>query len=129
MSEILSSNLKEVLDDLRVGVLKSSEGAPVFEAIREAALERSKLNTPIATGALRESESVILTVRKGSVTWDFHVNVPYGLKVHEEPYHLGAISKAQPGTPEGGVGNKFFSRVIDFWQEKWADRIVTGLFD
>ena len=49
--------------------------------------------------------------------------------LHEGEYALGPISRSQPGTKEGNVGKKFFTRVIDLWATEWAEWIEEALFN
>ena len=95
--------------------------------------KRSVPNTPIDTGALRSSihaAPVIVEGVKGEggITAD----VDYAFKMHEGNYGLGPKSAAQPGTPEGGVGPRYISRVVEahalstwikIWEE-WCAQVL-----
>jgi len=94
-------------------------GLQIYTYAQGFLLERIKVNTPILTGALRES----LYVRGPSVRGTSRATVRigsdkiYSLRVHEETFNLGPISRQQPGQPEGGVGNKYITRVVTYHRE------------
>jgi len=100
---------------------------PTLEKIKNHAIERAVANTPIDTGALRKSINVVIDVEHSALNFTFTSNMDYVLKVHEKEYQLGPKSEAQPPTKEGGVGNKFFTRVIDEWAEIWAKWVIDAL--
>lgn len=75
---------------------------------------KARYNAPIDTGNLR-SKLQAMPVIVSRVQGEGGVGttgVSYALKMHEATYKLGPISAAQPLTPEGGVGNKYVSRVV-----------------
>ena len=92
------------------GLLKNG-----LERVSKHALERSRFNAPILTGNLRGSLQISKPFKVGTdqMAVDFGSTLPYALRWHEEPFELGPISALQPGTPEGGVGNKYIERVIN----------------
>ncbi len=104
---------------------------PTIRKIQEHALERARLNAPIHDGTFRESIFVEPSLEKNAIVFDFGSSspLPETLRLHEAEYQLGPISEAQPGTVEGGVGNKFFTRVIDYWALTWTDLIVDAMMD
>jgi hypothetical protein len=78
-------------------------------------LNRVVVNTPIDTGALRKSLAPVYNgMEAGIANKD---NISYALRIHEEIYNLGPLSRNQPKQPEGGVGNKYITRVVDFWEK------------
>ena len=103
---------------------------PTFDAIQKDALEKVIRNTPIRTGALRKSLFVNINVNisDGVVSFDFGSDLDYALAEHERDHQLGPISAAQAGTPEGGVGKKYFTRVIDRWADTWADWLTDAIY-
>ncbi len=103
---------------------------PLVEQIRQQALERVRLNAPVDTGGFRNSLFVETTVNQHEIIFDFGSTMPDRVyRLHEEEYHLGAVSEEQPTTVEGGVGNKFFTRVIDYWEDIWAQQIEDAIID
>lgn len=93
-------------------------------------VERSRLNAPILTGALRTSiayERPRVTA-KGIIKTAVGSDIPYALRWHEEPFNLGPISAKQPTTPEGGVGNKYIARAIKYRQRKY-EKLLLSLVD
>ena len=103
---------------------------PTFEAIRKDALEKARRNTPIRTGALRKSlfVDVNIDVTAGTVNFDFGSDLNYALAEHERDHKLGQISAVQARTLEGGVGKKYFTRVIDRWADTWADWLTEAIY-
>lgn len=79
---------------------------------------RAKLNAPIDTGALRESIRAEVRRSRLKITGEIVADAPYALQVHEEEHQLGLKSAQQPTTEEGGVGNKFIERVVNFHADK-----------
>lgn len=114
---IKTKGLKEA--QWRLIKLKSEFNTLLEELITEYVngylLERIRLNTPIRTGALRESIVLVKShARGGKVKFIIESRLPYSLKIHEEEFNLGPVSQQQPPQPEGGVGNKFIERVINY---------------
>lgn len=79
--------------------------------------ERAHANTPILKNKLRPATVQAPAKVAGSIVIGA-VHVPnsdpasvYALWIHEGSYNLGPVSALQPPTEEGGVGNKFMSRV------------------
>lgn len=103
---------------------------PTFEKIQKDALEKAIRNTPIRTGALRKSlfVDIEINVTNGTVGFIFGSNLDYALAEHEQDHQLGPLSEKQPKTPEGGVGKKYFTRVIDRWADTWADWITEAVY-
>ena len=95
---------------------------PVINRIQQDALSRSRLNAPIRTGRLRESLRVNpeVNLTTGVITFSFGSSVSYALAEHEQDHQLGPVSMSQPSTDEGGVGKKYFTRVIDRNYDIWA---------
>jgi hypothetical protein len=112
--------LKDILEGL-----KRSRDRELRELIQETLFEftdgflvpRIQLNTPILTGKLRTSLEVIKPPVGRVASVEIQSAVPYALRVHEETYELGPRSREQPSQPEGGVGNKFIVRVVDYHSE------------
>lgn len=104
---------------------------PIIKDIEDHALERSQLNAPIHDGTFRDSMFVKASLEGKNLVFDFGADSPIEeiIRLHEAEYQLGEISKIQPGTVEGGVGNKFFTRVIDYWALTWTDWIIDGMLD
>jgi hypothetical protein len=101
----------------------------IVEEIMIHIVKRSRLNAPILEGDLRESikyEKPKIT-SSGSIESAVGSNLAYALRHHEEPFNLGPISAIQPSTPEGGVGNKFISRAIDYRRKKYAEIIFAAV--
>ena len=113
------------LKELQEG-LKRAQGRELRELIQETLFEfadgflvpRIRLNTPIRTGRLRESLEVIKPPVGRVASVEIQSSIPYALRVHEETYRLGPRSREQPGQPEGGVGNKFVTRVVDYYSKE-----------
>lgn len=103
---------------------------PTFEKIQKDALEKARRNAPIRTGALRKSlfVDIDINISNGTVGFAFGSNLDYALAEHERDHQLGPISASQPKTPEGGVGKKYFTRVIDRWADTWADWITEAIY-
>jgi hypothetical protein len=104
---------------------------PVLERIKRQALERAQDNAPIDTGNFRDSIEVNFSLEDDSIVLDFGSS-DNPLKVvflHEAEYQLGPHSLQAPLTPEGGVGNKFFTRVVDFWSDTWINLIVDAILE
>lgn len=98
-----------------------------IEKIRTHSRDRARANAPIRTGALRKSIDVAATPGNGQIAFDFMSDSDYVLQTHEEQYRLGPISAAEPTTVEGGVGNKYFTRVVDRWGEVYMDQLMTAI--
>jgi hypothetical protein len=103
---------------------------PVIEGIRGHALERIKLNAPIDTGEFRQSLFVEAEIKSDTIVFHFGSKLEERVyRLHEAQYQLGPTSAVQPNTVEGGVGNKFFTRVIDYWADRWAAAIAERIFN
>lgn len=104
---------------------------PIIMKIKAHAEERSRLNAPIHDGTFRRSIFVQPSLEGKDLVFDFGSTAPLPetIMLHEAEYKLGEISEIQPGTFEGGVGNKFFTRVIDYWALTWTDLIIDGMLD
>lgn len=96
-------------------------------------VERARLNAPILSGDLRNnlehSDPVVST--RSNVTVDFGVEDPeiavYAIRWHENEFNLGPVSARQPGTVEGGVGNKYITRVWDYHGERILRRLTQAV--
>jgi len=106
-------------------VLKAS--LPAAMQVARFVVERARLNAPILEGDLRSGLFSEVRVRGTAIELDFGGTAPHTLRRHEELYTLGPVSIMQPSTPEGGVGRKFFHRVLDFHHESIADRLVVSI--
>lgn len=122
MADGFSVDVKVDPPDLLQGALLDRVFAAAEAAMQQIgahAAERGQANAPIKSGDLRRSIAHSV-VRDGSnVTAKVVATEPYALRMHEEltpfgPLNLGPISAIQPSTPEGGVGGRFFTRVLDF---------------
>jgi hypothetical protein len=92
------------------------------EYIELELLDRIKVNTPIATGELRESIKLArVDKRSDLVSFVIEADKPYALRVHEGEFRLGARSREQPPQPEGGVGNKYITRVVNYHADDLLD--------
>lgn len=103
----------------------------IADVIMEHATIRARLNAPILTEALRNhiryEEPII---QGGSVLTGIGVTDDprvYGLRWHEEEFKLGPVSAKQPSTVEGGVGNKYITRVFDYWGKTYVSLMSEGL--
>ena len=100
-----------------------------IEIILKHVVEHARLNAPILTGDLRKSIGYTKPrftkqfVAEGFVVSD----LPYALRVHEEEFNLGDLSARQPDTPEGGVGNKYITRVIDYHSGAYTRAVMESL--
>ena len=95
---------------------------PVLKKIQRHLLQHAQNNAPDdATHALRNSLYVKTIIGENSVIFECGSSLPSALKIHEEPYKnvTGYMS-----TIEGGVGNKYFTRVIDYWIPTYTDWIT-----
>lgn len=92
--------------------------------------DRMILVTPILTGFLRANFLVVpATVRSGGIVEGSIENLdPKAFEVHENPNHkrigFGPVSRIQPVQPEGRVGPKFMTRVIDFHKRDTVERLA-----
>lgn len=121
MADGFSAEVRVDPPDLFRGALNNR----VFEAARVAmegigshAAERAQANAPIKSGDLRRSIRHRIIVRGRIITAKIIASEPYALRMHEEldpagTLQLGPLSRAQPGTPEGGVGGKYIERVVN----------------
>ena len=97
-----------------------------YKVIGEFAVKRARLNAPIKTGALRASlhvEGPVLNRASSRVRMAIGSDLLYALRWHEEPFKMGPISAKQPMTVEGGVGNKYISRVVRYWRKTWTKQL------
>lgn len=97
-----------------------------MDAIGAHIAERAQANAPIGTrpmspapGSLRRSIRHKVKTKGAVVEALVLASESYALRMHEEltpagPLQLGPTSREQPSTPEGGVGGRFISRVVDF---------------
>jgi hypothetical protein len=103
----------------------------VMEEVMRHAVERSRLNAPILTGELRKSlvyERPRITAT-GTIETAIGSDLPYALRWHEEPFNLGPVSARQPFTPEGGVGNKYITRAVDYRVKKYGEIIMVAVME
>lgn len=118
---------------------KSLDAKNILEIVKEEMgkeanflAERIDANAPILDGDLRKNldhSDPIVTGRSVDVT--FGVIDPsfeaQAIRLHEEPFKLGPVSRLQPSTPEGGIGHKFMARVFNFHSERLLQRIVDSI--
>lgn len=92
--------------------------------ILDHAVQRMVVNTPIETGLLRAN---FLKVPARNGVGGIENLSAYAFEVHENPhgkrYGQGPISRQQPPQPEGGVGPKFMSRVVDAHARQWETQL------
>ena len=95
--------------------IRKRQGEDLYQWAKDFLLERIRLNTPIKTGALRASEAVQPPeVRGNRLSLRIGSDLNYALRIHEEEFNLGPISRRQPSQPEGGVGNKYITRTVRY---------------
>lgn len=101
------------------------------------AAERSRENAPIWKNRLRPAIQTQPIQNRGnaylggvrvhsSIFWAslMHAQLqPYG----SGPYNLGPVSRVQPSTPEGGVGGKFITRVIEAHKISYERELAASL--
>ena len=110
---------------LRMALVRDATAAQLNEVIMPHIVERSRLNAPILEGDLRSS----ITFRKptliagGVIVSGVGSDLPYALRWHEEDFNLGPISRLQPATIEGGIGKKYITRVINYWNARYKESI------
>jgi hypothetical protein len=94
---------------------------------------RASDNAPILSGDLRASIRHRLTERNDVFIMDLLADESYALRMHEQltPFgtsspllNRGPKSRVQPHTPEGGVGGKFLTRVVDFHLDDFITSLV-----
>lgn len=98
----------------------------VVEYYMNFLVKRAQLNAPIFKNVLRTSITFQPVKRNYRGAWQMNLvasainkkGFDYAFIMHESTYTLGKISAAQPGTVEGGVGNKFLTRVTEYWFAK-----------
>lgn len=102
----------------------------ILNKIKVHALERVKENAPDITDdrgvRLKDSFNIDISIDTNGLHFGFSSTFDNVLAIHEAEYRL------QPGdsyksTPEGGVGSKFFTRVIDYWAKTWTDWLQQGI--
>jgi hypothetical protein len=81
-----------------------------FDTEMEFFVERARQNAPILEGELRDSIQFRSEINKTLLRGEVFSEAPHALRMHEGEYGLGEISRMQPTTKEGGVGNKFIER-------------------
>lgn len=112
-----TEGLKENIDGLKKFSKEGKSFMLSFVKEKTAFLsERSVENAPILKGDLRATIAPApVTEAKGVVEGGVSIgDTNYVVKMHEGVYNLGPVSAVQPGTPEGGVGRRYVSRVMDF---------------
>ncbi len=103
----------------------------VMAEIMRHAVQKSRLNAPILTGELRKSlvyERPKITA-VGTIETAIGSDLPYALRWHEEPFNLGPVSARQPSTPEGGVGNKYITRAINYRAKKYTEVLMVAILE
>lgn len=119
--------LTKSFQDLRTRLVVS-----VFDYITkvvEHVISRAAVNAPILSGDLRAAltgfiDGVPISQAKPNPKADkiegkVVDTMAYALRMHEDFYNLGPISSIQPDTPEGGVGRKYISRVVQYHLAKY----------
>jgi len=111
----------------------NADVSDAFDDILDNAATRVVLNTPVLTGALRKSVHrgpIRGTLGRGYKS-EIEVRKDYALEVHESTKPVGALSLAQPGTPEGGVGRKYVERVMKYRGNlnSWTRAIGRGIIN
>lgn len=91
--------------------------------------DRAEVNAPILKGDLRATiEAAPVKESKGAIESGVSIgNTAYAAKMHEGFYNLGPRSSIQPGTPEGGVGRRYVSRVMDFHGKDIEKELKKGM--
>lgn len=91
--------------------------------------DRAVVNAPILKDVLRPSiEAAPVKESKGVIEGGVTIgNTAYASKMHEGFYNLGPRSSIQPGTPEGGVGRRYVSRVVDFHGKDIEKELKKGM--
>jgi len=113
--------LRKKLGDLPKALLRALEAE--LNKIGPEAVKRVQVNAPIRSGYLRSQARYRVQVNGTEVILELYDDAPYALQMHEEVRALGAVSRAQPNTPEGGVGRKYIQRVVDFHTRRWQLRL------
>lgn len=120
------SKLRESFEEAPVKVQKSF--VKQLDLILQHAIERIRVNTPIKTGELRKSLGYTKpVVRNARLEATIGSDLPYALRIHEEEFNLGPLSSVQPGTPEGGVGNKYIVRVVTYYSFLYTKYIAEAI--
>jgi len=97
----------------------------LLRTLRDIGLNFKKnaiLNTPIEFTPLRKSiKHHVIPGKYFPALMVIEASLPYAHKVHEKhddapgaTFRKGKITLAQPGTPEGGAGGKYFERVSNY---------------
>lgn len=98
------------------------------EEVAKHLVDRSRLNAPVLSGDLRGSLSYLKPRLQGDIiVTGVGSDSPYGLRWHEEEFNLGPVSILQPGTVEGGVGNKYITRPMQYWRKQYIDSMEQSL--
>lgn len=133
MADVVSMDLRPVeewIKGLEVSVPRLLRRAePDVRKLAQFLLTRMRANAPILDGDLRKGLFFEIDVKPKHIEITFGGTEPYTLRRHEEMYHLGPVSLRQPGTPEGGVGRKFMTRVLTRWEKEIADLLVKAILD
>jgi hypothetical protein len=111
----------------------------VVEYYMSFMVKRAQLNAPIFKNVLRPGISYKPVRRNYRGAWRMDLiasavnpknGYDYAFYMHEGEYNLGKKSASQPPTREGGVGNKFLSRVMEYWfREKYFEQLYAQRFE
>jgi len=114
---MIDTNLLLVLDETSTHMAKlpNVEWQREADAIAKEAESLAKANAP---EWVRDQIHVRGRVEQDTITFTFG-DGPGVLRAHEQPFKGQSVA-----TPEGGVGRKFFTRVIDKHLDTWLARLV-----
>lgn len=124
----MSTKLSFTIDGLdahykRVKTTKAAVQRVVQQAIeaqvREVLVPVVQRNTPVVTGALRESLHAEPTERGAKIV----STMPYAFEVHENTQVSLATQARREITPEGGQGPKFITRSVNAHAQEFKDRV------
>jgi hypothetical protein len=108
----------------KMGLIRAAVAEQLSQVIMPHVVERARLNAPILEGDLRSSiQFRSPTVSGGVVVTGIGSDLPYALRWHEEDFNLGPISILQPATLEGGIGKKYITRVVNYWNERYKNSL------
>jgi hypothetical protein len=117
MSEI--SRMEErVIQDIEVGV----------NEVLEDLLSVSQKLAPLDEGGLMESGSVNPVINQGGeIKGQVGYSKEYALRMHEDVYNLGEISRQKPSVDGMSVGRKYLSQPLDKYGQKYVDHIASKI--
>jgi len=125
--KIIGTPFKDLAKELTNFPVEFEKIDDVIEDIGKQGVEQAKENAP-PDKKLQDSLGYDVQLTKDDIGINFGNNdrTVDILRYHEEPFKSTKLVSSP--TSEGGVGNKFFSRVIDYWSDNWATRIGEALF-